>query len=74
MINKTIRRISFIVLAGVLMLATIAAGQTSSQARPEEVTITGTVTCSKYVYSKPERKGFTTAEAIRMCASQGTHT
>jgi len=69
MINKL--TVSFIVLAGVLALAPRVTGQASSQAPPEEVTITGIVTCSKYVYSKPDRKGFTPAEAIRLCASQG---
>ena len=60
-----------IVLAGSFLLAPTVASQTSSQTPSDEVTITGTVTCSKYVYSKPDRKGFTPAEAIRMCASQG---
>lgn len=71
MISKTVCRFSLILFTSVLMLTPRVAGQSSSQARPDEVTITGTVTCSKYIYSKPERKGFTTAEAIRMCASQG---
>jgi len=76
MINRMICRVSFVVLSvvvlsGVLAMAPKVAAQSSAQARAGEVTITGTVTCSKYVYSKPERKGFTTAEAIRMCASQG---
>jgi hypothetical protein len=72
MINSTVRRISLIAFAGVLSLAPIVAAQTSSQAASsKDVTITGTVTCSKYVYSKPDRKGFTPAEAIRLCASQG---
>jgi hypothetical protein len=63
--------VSFIVLAGVLALAPMIAAQSSSQAASKDVTITGTVTCAKYVYSKPDRKGFPVAEAIRMCASQG---
>jgi hypothetical protein len=71
MIKMTVYRISFIVLAGVLALAPMVAAQSSSQAASKDVTITGTVTCSKYVYSKPDRKGFTPAEAIRLCASQG---
>jgi len=71
MINSTVRRMSFIVCAGVLALAPMVAAQSSSQAASRDVTITGTVTCSKYIYSKPDRKGFTAAEAIRLCASQG---
>jgi len=62
---------SFFALATVLALAPIVAAQSSYQAASKEVNITGTVTCSKYVNSKPERKGFTAAEAIRLCASQG---
>jgi hypothetical protein len=69
MINKM--TVSLIVLAGVLAVAPMVAAQSSSQAASKDVTITGTVTCAKYVYSKPDRKGFTAAEAIRMCASQG---
>ena len=71
MINSTVRRMSFIVCAGVLALAPMVAAQSSSQAASRDVTITGTVTCSKYIYSKPDRKGFTATEAIRLCASQG---
>jgi hypothetical protein len=71
MINSTVRRMSFIVCASVLALAPMVAAQSSSQAASRDVTITGTVTCSKYIYSKPDRKGFTAAEAIRLCASQG---
>ena len=71
MIKSTIRRISFIMCAGVLALAPMVAAQSSSQAASKDVTITGIVTCSKYIYSKPDRKGFTPAEAIRLCASQG---
>jgi len=70
MTNKAAFHISFILLATILTLSPKVAAQSTSPAQPE-VTITGIVTCSKYVYSKPERKGFTTAEAIRMCASQG---
>jgi hypothetical protein len=71
MTKMTICRISLIVLVGVLALAPMVAAQSSSQAASKDVTITGTVTCAKYVYSKPDRKGFTPAEAIRLCASQG---
>jgi hypothetical protein len=71
MINKMICRIWFIVLVGVLALTPTVAAQSSSQTTLKDVTISGTVTCSKYVYSKPDRKGFTPAEAIRLCASQG---
>jgi hypothetical protein len=69
MINKM--TVSLFVLAGVFALAPMAAAASSPQAAPKDVTITGTVTCSKYVNSKPERKGFTAAEAIRLCVSQG---
>jgi len=69
MINKM--TVSLVVLAGVLALAPMVAAQSSSQAASKDVTITGTVTCAKYAYSKPDRKGFSVAEAIRMCASQG---
>jgi hypothetical protein len=72
MINKrTSYRIPFVVLASVLALAPMVAAQSTSKVASKDVTITGTVTCTKYVYSKPERKGFTAAEAIRLCASQG---
>ena len=71
MINSTVRRMSFIACAGVLALAPMVAAQSSSQAASKDVTITGTVTRSKNIYSKPDRKGFTPAEAIRLCASQG---
>jgi len=70
MFKMTARQISF-VLAGVLVLAPMVAAQSSSNAASKDVRITGTVTCSKYVNSKPDRKGFTAAEAIRLCASQG---
>jgi len=70
MFKMTVRQISF-VLAGVLVLAPMVAAQSSSNAASKDVRITGTVTCSKYVNSKPDRKGFTAAEAIRLCASQG---
>src|SRR5580700_4274253 len=69
MINKM--KVSFILLAGVFALAPLASAQRASQAASKEVNITGTVTCTKYVNSKPDRKGFTPAEAIRLCASQG---
>ncbi len=52
----------------------VGADGSSSARRPgniKGVNITGTVTCTKYVNSKPDRKGFTAAEAIRLCASQG---
>jgi hypothetical protein len=71
MTKSTVCRISFIVCAGVFALAAMVAAQSSSQAASKDVTITGTVTCSKYAHSKPDRKGFTAVEAIRMCASQG---
>jgi hypothetical protein len=71
MIKMTSIRISLLVLAGVLALVPLVAAQSSSQTASKDVKITGTVTCSKYVNSKPEHKGFTAAEAIRMCASQG---
>lgn len=71
MIKMTTYRIAFVALASVLALAPMVAAQFTSNAAPKDVTVTGTVTCSKYVYSKPERKGFTAAEAIRLCASQG---
>lgn len=71
MIKMTTCRIAFVALASVLALAPMVAAQFTSNAAPKDVTVTGTVTCSKYVYSKPERKGFTAAEAIRLCASQG---
>jgi hypothetical protein len=62
-------RISLILIASVFALAPVAGAQ--SKASSKDVTITGTVTCAKYAFSKPDRKGFTPAEAIRMCASQG---
>jgi hypothetical protein len=69
MINKM--TVSFILLASVFALAPLASAQPAGQSASKEVNITGTVTCTKYVNSKPERKGFTAAEAIRLCASQG---
>jgi hypothetical protein len=71
MIDKVAGGISIVVLAVGLSAAPAMLGQAVSQVRPADVTITGTVTCSKYVYSSPSRKGFTAAEAIRMCISQG---
>ena len=69
MINKM--TISSILLAGVFAFAPLAPAQPVGQASSKDVNITGTVTCSKYVNSKPDRKGFTYAEAIHLCASQG---
>src|SRR5580692_1049029 len=69
MINKT--TVPFILLAGVLAMASMVAAQPAGQAASKDVNITGTVTCTKYVNSKPSQKGFTAAEAIRLCASQG---
>lgn len=71
MTKTTVCGISLLVLAGVLSLAPLGAAQPASQAASKDITIKGTVTCSKYVNSKPDRKGFTAAEAIRMCVSQG---
>jgi hypothetical protein len=71
MSNKMVRGLLAIVLAGIFPLAPRVAAQTSPQKQSDDITITGTVTCSKYIYSKPDRKGFTPAEAIRMCVSQG---
>ena len=71
MTKRTVSRIWWIVLAGVLAFAPMVAAQATSKARPKDVTVTGTVTCSKYVYSEPECKGFIAAEAIHLCASQG---
>jgi hypothetical protein len=64
-------RIVTIALTGVFAIAPMVAAQSSSQAGSKDLTITGTVTCSKYAYSKPDRKAFTAAEAIRMCIGQG---
>src|SRR5882724_6644522 len=57
-------RISLLLIASVFALAPVAGAQ--SKASSKDVTITGTVTCAKYAFSKPDRKGFTPAEAIRM--------
>jgi hypothetical protein len=65
MTKRAVSRIWLIVLAGVLAFVPMVAAQATSKPRPKDVTVTGTVTCSKYVYSKPKRKGFT-AEAIHL--------
>jgi hypothetical protein len=70
MTKVTICGISLAAVASVLALAS-AAGAQSAMHTPNHITITGTVTCSKYVYSKPDRKGFSPAEATRLCVSQG---
>ena len=69
--NIIASRIPLMLIAGVLSLAPIAGAQSSMKGGSKDVTITGTVTCAKYAFSKPDRKGFTAAEAIRMCINQG---
>jgi hypothetical protein len=69
--RKTMKNITaaLAVLAGALALAST---NVSAQSAPKSgVTITGTVTCSKYVNSTPYQKGMTQTEAIHMCISQG---
>jgi hypothetical protein len=68
--KQTICGISLVAVAGMLALVP-AAGAQSAKAASNQVTITGTVTCSKFVNSRPDRKGFSAAEAIRLCVRQG---
>jgi hypothetical protein len=62
-------------LAALAALLTVlpSAGQSPSPTNdvPGNVTLTGTVSCSKFGASRPSQKGFSQAEAIHMCISQG---
>ena len=60
----------FAVLASPFVALTATAGQ-SSRSDTSAVTITGQVSCSKFVGPVIPRKGFTVAETIRLCISQG---
>jgi hypothetical protein len=70
--NKmTICKVSLIVLADVFALPPLVAAQSSSQAAPKTVSVTGTVSCSRFAGAVIPRKGFTVAETIRLCINQG---
>lgn len=43
----------------------------SSKTAPDEITVSGTVTCSKYVYAQPNSRSFNRPNAIRRCMGQG---
>lgn len=60
----------FIVLAAFCVVLPAAAGQSSSRSAAP-VTITGQVSCSKFEGPVIPRKGFTVAETIHLCISQG---
>jgi hypothetical protein len=67
----TVCRISFAVLACFFVLVPVAAAQSSAKGAENDVKITGTLSCSMFARTKPYRKGFTTAEAVHLCISQG---
>jgi len=70
--NKiNICKVSLIVLTSVVAVAPMLAGQSSSQAAPKSISITGTVSCSRLAGAVTPRKGFNIAETIHLCISQG---
>jgi hypothetical protein len=70
--NKTtVCRISFAALASAFALVPGAAAQSVAKAAENDVKITGTLSCTLFARTKPYRKGFTTAEAVHLCISQG---
>ena len=69
--NMTIRKVSLGLLASVLAMAPMVAAQSSSKAAPKGISITGTVSCSRFAGAVTQRKAFTVAESIHLCISQG---
>jgi hypothetical protein len=65
-----IHRILFVALATIFMVLP-AAAQSSARAAAKSVSVTGTVSCSKFAGLAVQQKAFTVAETIHMCISQG---
>jgi hypothetical protein len=61
----------FAVLASPLSALATTTGQSAAKSEANTVTITGTVSCSKFTGPVVPRKGFSVAETIRLCVSQG---
>jgi hypothetical protein len=59
-----------LLIVGGLALSPTATAQ-SRKISPDEVTVSGTVTCSKYVYAQPNSRSFSHPKAIRQCVGQG---
>jgi hypothetical protein len=64
-------RILFVAFASALVLVPVMVAQSPAKAAEDDVKITGTLSCSLFATSKPYRKGFTVAEAVHLCISQG---
>ncbi len=60
----------FVVLASPLAVLASPAAQ-SAKSHGDTVSITGTVSCSKFAGPVVARKGFSIAETIHLCISQG---
>jgi hypothetical protein len=74
--EPTMNRVSifrslFVLLGTICFVLPVAAGQSSARTAAAPVTITGQVSCSKFVGPVIPRKGFTVAETIHLCISQG---
>jgi hypothetical protein len=69
--RATIYRSILIALAVFYVVLPAAAGQSSSKSGANPVTITGQVSCSKFYGPVIPRKGFTIAETVHLCISQG---
>lgn len=69
--TKRMGEMSMAVFAIFLAVLAAMAAQSPSSVVPGDVILTGTVSCSKFGASRPSQKGFSQAEAIHMCISQG---
>jgi len=67
--TKSIFQAMFLVVASVGMASAATAGQAKADA--DTVKITGQVSCTKFAGPVIPRKGFTIAETIHLCISQG---
>jgi hypothetical protein len=65
-----IHRILFVVFASIFTVLP-AAAQSSPRPTAKSVSVTGTVSCSKFAGLAVQQKAFTIAETIHMCISQG---
>jgi hypothetical protein len=65
-----IHRILFVSLATIFVVLPVAA-QSSPRIAAKSVSVTGTVSCSKFAGVAVPRKAFTVAETIHLCISQG---
>jgi hypothetical protein len=61
----------FAILATPFTVLATAASQSATKTDGNAITITGQVSCSKFTGPVIPRKGFTVAETIRLCISQG---